>query len=82
VNRDLARAARRLADQQTARIADLPRDSFYADVVTVAPLVILWRSGTYEATGHHASYTPSIGDRVECHLVSDQLCVRDKIVTT
>lgn len=82
MNPAVARTARKLADQQSARLADLPTgEPFYADITAVTPtLTVLWRGGTYAATGSHASYTPTIGDRVECHLVRSQLCVIDKIV--
>lgn len=82
-SRQVVRAARRLADQQTMRVTELPKGrSFYATVTIVSPLTVSWRGGTYQAAVHHASYTPSVNDRVECHLVDSQLCVIDKTAVT
>src|SRR5690349_16289079 len=89
VNRDLAVAVRRLPDRNSEPLADVP--SMLAIVATVTAVVaggspggnalvtVSWRGAALTANGYHASYTPTMGDRVECHLIDDQLIVTDVI---
>jgi hypothetical protein len=91
MRRELARAARRLADQQSSRLADVPASrGFLATVVAVTAggsdngntlITVRYRGADLPATGFYASYTPTVGDRVDCVLREDQLIVVDKIVT-
>jgi len=90
-SRALQQAAHRLADRQTARLAELPTlRAIVADVATVTPgaspggnalVTVVWRGAELTATAYHASYTPAPGDRVECHLIDDQLIVVDTLAT-
>ena len=91
MNRDLAVAVRRFADRNSERLADV--SSMRAIVATVSAVVVggspggnalvtvSWRGAVLTANGYHASYTPTVGDRVECHLIDDQLIVIDKLAT-
>lgn len=89
MNRQLAVAVRRFSDQSTGRLEELPTDrAFLATVSGVvaggspggnALVTVSWRGGDYIAKGYHGSYTPTFGDRVECHLIDSQLIVVDKI---
>lgn len=89
--RNVRRAAFRLADQQAARLAELP--SLRAVIATVATVTagaspggnalvtVIWRGVELTAAGYLASYTPAVGDRVECHLIDNQLIVVDTIAS-
>lgn len=82
-SRELARAARRFADQQTGRIADLPTTrSLIVTVsdVTGAVVTVNWRGQDLVATAVCASYTPATGDRVLVQLIENQLVVIDRLV--
>lgn len=68
-NRKLAQAARRQADQTTARLADIATGRpLVTDVATVVgrTVTVAWRGGAQEAAGVLAAYTPAAGDRVLC----------------
>lgn len=81
VSRELARAARQFADQQSERLADLPTvRHLVVDVTAVsgATVTVTWRTKTLTGTAL-ASYTPAAGDRVLCVLVDNQLIVIDRI---
>lgn len=80
MSRRLAAAARRLADQQTDRLADRPTPQFIATVTSTSPLTVSWRGSSIAANGHYAAYTPGVGDRVSCELIDSQVIVRDRIV--
>lgn len=83
-SRELARAARRFADQQTSRLSELP--SLRGAVATVtavsgATVTVSWRGGSLTATAVGASYTPAAGDRVLCLLIDSQLVVIDQLIS-
>lgn len=80
MNRQLAAAARRLADQQTDRLAQRPTEKFIATVTATSPLTVSWRGSSVVARGRHASYTPGVGDRVSCALIDNQVIVENRIV--
>lgn len=89
--RALARAARRVADQNTRKTAaaDTGR-RVVATVATVDPgaasdgnavVTVTWRDGTAAAAGYASSYTPAVGHRVMCDLLPDgQLVVAYRII--
>lgn len=80
MNQQIARLARRNADQQTARLADLPTGRLFLATVTVtAPLTVSWRGRQFTAAGAFTSYTPAITDRVLCALVDNQPVVLGQI---
>lgn len=82
-SRLLAQATRRFADQQSAKLEDLPNDRHLrATVTTVNPgagagggttVTVTWRGGEYLVAGYPDSYTPAVGHRVLCVIVGDQL---------
>jgi hypothetical protein len=81
VNPALQRLARRQADQQTDRFAELPNARFFlATVTAVTPLTVSWRGSAIAAAGACASYTPAVADRVLCVLVDNQPVVFDRII--
>lgn len=90
LSRALGRAARRNADAQTARLAELPQDRFFfATVSTVTPgagpggnalVKVTWRLGEYTARSYNAAYTPDVGHRVKCHLVDNQLTIEGRYI--
>lgn len=83
MSRQVQRAARRLADLNSARLRDIPDGRmFRATVTTVTagagragnPLVkVTWRGEELEAAGYPDSYTPVLGHRVFCALADAQL---------
>lgn len=79
LSRDLARVARRLADQTSERLTDRPTQQFIATVAGTSPLTVSWRGSTLPAR-RHAAYTPAAGDRVACKLIDGQIVVEDHIV--
>lgn len=89
-SRDLARAARRLADQTSSRISGATGTrQIIATVETVtagaasdgnARVTLLWRGGAITAAGYAAAYTPVAGHRVVCDYIDDQLIVAYRIV--
>lgn len=80
MNRRLAAAARKFADQQTDRLAQRPTEQFIATVTSTSPLTVSWRGSSLTANGRHASYTPGVGDRVSCSLIDSQVIVQNRIV--
>lgn len=80
MKRQLAAAARKFADQQTDKRADRPTAQFIGTVTATAPLTVSWRGSSVTVNGHHASYTPGVGDRVTCALIDNQVIVENRIV--
>lgn len=84
-SRELAQAARRFADRNSARLADVAGARLIittVQTVTVggasdgnALVTVLWRGQEITTAGYPASYTPTVGDRVLCALVESQLLV-------
>lgn len=74
MNRELQRLARRNADQQTERIAELPTGDFFATVTAWdgTVLTLSRRGSTFPAAGRAASYTPGVGDWVACRSIDNQ----------
>lgn len=91
LSRELARASRRFADQNTDRIAELPQGKPFMATVTdvvegVSPggwalITVSWRGETYRANGYADNYTPVVGHRVRCELVDNQLLVNYRILS-
>jgi len=85
VNPALARASRKLADQQTARLADVPASRMLrATVATVtaggagdgnALVTVTWRGQVLEVADYPDSYTPVVNHRVLCAVVDSQLSI-------
>lgn len=66
-SRELDRAARRLADQQTDAVAELPSTRvLYLTVTALSPVTVLWRGVAIKVTDVSRSYTPVVGDRAIC----------------
>lgn len=90
MNRDIARVARRNADQQSQRINVAGARPVIATVTTAtaggshdgtAYLVkVTWRGLEVTAAGYAASYTPAVNHRVMCAFVDNQLIVLCRIV--
>ena len=76
-SREVDRAARQWADAQQAQLAAATaREPFPATVTAISPDVqVSWRGATITARRVLPSYTPGIGDRVLCTIVSDQLVI-------
>lgn len=79
VSRDVAKAAREWADQQTTAITSLPAGMYVLTVAATAPLSVSWRNRTVLVAGKNAAYTPTVADRVRCSVVDDQLFIDYKI---
>ena len=89
ISRQVIRAARRNADQQTARLAEIPSVRMLrATVASVAPggagdgnakVWVTWRGEVLEAT-YGAHYTPVVGHRVLCVIVDNQLEIVQRTV--
>lgn len=91
MNRQLADVVRRFADQSSSLLDSVP--SLRAFVATVSDVVaagspggnalvtVSWRGSELTANAYHASYAPTIGDTVECHLIDSQLIVVDKLAS-
>lgn len=79
LSRDVAKAARDWADQQTSALTSLPAGLYVATVATTSPLAVSWRLREVLAAGKDANYTPTVGDRVRCSVVDDQLFIDYKI---
>lgn len=75
----VAKAAREWADQHTASVAGMTTGLYVATLATVSPLVVSWRNRQVLAAGKDANYTPTIGDRVRCSVVDDQLFIDYRI---
>jgi hypothetical protein len=82
----LARAVRRLADQQSAKVAAVPAARlFRAEVTTVtakgardgvaAAVKVTWRGQELQVTDYPDSYTPSVGHWVLCAAVDGSLSI-------
>jgi hypothetical protein len=78
--RELERAARQVADQQTARLAEQPTAQFVGTVTVLSPLTVRWRGAALAVSGRHAAYTPAVNDRVACKLIDGQVIVEDRII--
>lgn len=79
-DKDLARAIRGLADDDSDRIASVPASlQFFATVASTAPLMVTWRGANVLAAGKGWGYTPVVGQRVKCSLVRNQLIVENAI---
>ena len=84
-SRRVRAAAQRLADQQTARLADVPAARLLrATVETVtagaaadgnALVTVLWRGEELDVSDYPDSYTPVAGHRVLCAVVDTQLSI-------
>lgn len=80
-SRDLARAVRRFADQQSTRISDVAGPTFALATVTDvtgSTVTIRWR-GSILTAKTLASYTPAAGDRVLLLLLDNQPILIDRI---
>lgn len=80
-SREVARTSRRLADQQSAKLAAIPAARlFFATVVSSAPggsdgnwtITINWKGTQMKASGYPAYYSAAANDRVLCALVDGQ----------
>lgn len=89
-SRELARAARRFADANTDRLAEIPQDrDFFATVTTVvtgagpggnALVKVTWRGVELTVRSYNAAYTPDAGHRVRCSLVDNQLVIEGRYI--
>jgi len=90
LSRALGRAARRNADAQSARLAELPAvRQFFATVTTVTPgagpggnalVTVTWRAAELTVAAYNAAYTPDVGHRVRCSLVDNQLVIEGRYI--
>lgn len=79
--RSLARAARRLADQQTSRLAEVGTARIFKATVTtvraggasdgLALVKVTYRGSEVLVNDYPDSYTPALGHRVRCVLDAD-----------
>lgn len=76
-SRRIAGAARRLADQNTSRLATaVPLTQRRPLTVTAtSPLTVDWRGGAKVVNGVNVAATVAIGDRVMCDIVQGQIVV-------
>jgi hypothetical protein len=77
--RVVEKAAREWADQHTSALSSLPPGLYVATVAVDTPLTVSWRNRQVLAAGKDANYTPTIGDRVRCSVVDDQLFIDYRI---
>jgi hypothetical protein len=78
-SRELDRAARRLADQSSDAVAELPSTRvLYLTVTALAPVTVSWRGVAIKASAVCASYTPAVGHRVICLYDGLTLTVLDR----
>lgn len=77
LSRELAQAARRDADEQSARLAEIPRSRFVnVTVASLSPTKVTWRGASVPISGKNFDYTPVVGHRVLCGMDdSDQLVI-------
>lgn len=76
VSRELARAARRFADQQSSRFEALPlAQRLVLTVSATSPLTVSWRGKDVPTKGANVATTLAVGDRVVCDLIDGQLIV-------
>lgn len=89
MSRELDRAARQFADASSAKIADRPTEAFFSTVLTVAAgaardgnavVTVEWRGGSCKASSYSASYTPVVGHRVKCSVISDQIHIDGRAI--
>lgn len=83
MNRPVASAARRLADQTSNRLTALDNGRHFRGVVTTvvpggasdgnALAKVTWRGTELDASGYPDSYTPVVGHRVFCVIADAQL---------
>lgn len=88
--RDLARAARRFADQTTGRLADIPDTrQILATVSAITPgaaqagfnlVTVTWRGQEVLTSGYAAGSTLAVGNRVVCDYVDGQLIIAYRVV--
>lgn len=88
-SRRVQRAARRLADQQTARVADVPSTRLLiASVATVtaaagtdggAVVTVRWRGDEVTAAAYLTSQAPVVDMRCLCALVDNQLIILGRL---
>lgn len=84
-SRPVARAARRLAEQQSDRFADVPASRRVVVSITAvtaggaadgnALVKVKWRDKELTCKGYNRSYTPVVGHRVVCDVIDDQLLI-------
>lgn len=79
LSRAVAKAAREWADLQTETFADLPSGLYVATVAVTSPLSVSWRNRQVLVAGKNVNYTPTVGDRVHCSVIDDQLFIDYKI---
>jgi hypothetical protein len=77
LSRELAQAARRDADEQSARLAAIPRARFLnATVASLSPTKVAIRGASVTVAAKDFTYTPVVGHRVLCGWDdSDQLII-------
>lgn len=85
LQRQLRRAAHRAADQQSAAVARVPASRrVLATVASVTAgaasdglsvITVTWRNGTVTAAGYDRDKTFTVGQRVVCDLIDNQLIV-------
>jgi hypothetical protein len=87
-SRRVQRAAHRLADQQRARIDELPAPQIITTVTAVTPggaigggalVTVRYRGAATVVEGYLASYTPVVGDRVAGVFIDSQLILLGRI---
>lgn len=73
-SRELDRAARQWADQQTDRLSEVPSvRAVYVSITSITGGVFFeWRTGTYQAAAVNVAYTPAVGDRVLVLMIDNQ----------
>lgn len=87
-----SQAARRLADQQSDRLAELPATRLFRSTVTTvtagaavdgsAVIAITWHGQECTVADYPDSYAPASGDRVMCALVDGGLSVLHHCIGT
>jgi len=91
LSRQAARAARKFADQQSSKIADLPDGTHArAQVTTVTPagaadgvaalVKVTWRGNEVTVSDYPDSYTPALNHPVLCVLVDGQLSILHRAI--
>lgn len=81
----LQAAARRLADQNSRRLADVPAARMFRATITDvvagagggggARVTVTWRGAEVTIADYPDSYTPALGHRVLCALVDNQASI-------
>lgn len=90
ISRQVAGAARRLADRQTEALAAVPSARLVVLTVTQvtagaaadgnALVEVTWRGTPLTVSGYPDTYTPAEGDRVRCSLSDGQLFIDFRII--